>query len=416
MEANPQKKTTGLALCGGGAKGAFQAGALEVLHARGALSDVQAIAGCSVGALNMAVYAIVRAEGNTELLADIWKQIRREDLLAVGKTGTALFSREGMIRLLHLLPLELVSSSPIKLFASVWNVTESRAEFHQLNGLPKDTIRTLLLASSALPAAYDPVPYDGDIFMDGGMVQTGNLCVEPLYNIGCREILILAHDSEMYLDGVQNVKLLRGFGKVNLHTLYPDCELMLLKPEKSLGGLFRGTLNFSSERIEERLAQGRLCASGFLMDVDGGNDRLISEMERILPNGDAFERFLDCCDVDFIPNLPVKTMEGKLWYNDIFERDGWRVQQHRVKGLDGHYRILDPEGVRRAWVLNAERMEQALARFSANANIFVPRTQHDDVLEQLMKLGRSGLSKEKIKERAARLINELRALRDEIDD
>ncbi|MCQ2434105.1 MAG: patatin-like phospholipase family protein [Oscillospiraceae bacterium] len=416
MAANSQKKPIGLALCGGGAKGAFQAGALEVLYKRGVLSEVKAVAGCSVGALNMALYAIACANGNIELLENIWKQIQREDLLSVGTSGTAIFSRQGMIRLLHLLPLELVSSSPLQLFASVWNVTESRVEFYQLNGLPNDAIRTLLMASSAIPAAYDPVQYNGDVFMDGGMVQTGNLCIEPLHDIGCRDIMIVAHDSEMYLDGVQNVKLVRGFGKVNLHTVYPDCTLMLLKPNKSLGGLLRGTLNFSSERIEERLSQGRLCAANYLEAYDDGNERLISEMARILPNGVAFTRFLECCDADFIPNLPVKTMEGKLWYNDIFERDGWRVQQHRVKGLDGHYRILDPDGVRRAWVLNAERMQQALTHFEANANIYAPRRQSDDVLEQILTLGKSGLSKEKILERASALLKDFRALRDEPDD
>lgn len=377
-------KPTGLALCGGGAKGAFQAGALEVLAARGMLTELRAIAGCSVGALNMVLYTLSLAGKDAELIGRIWKEIRREDLLKAERGGTAIFSREGMIRLLHMLPLELVSASPLQLYVSVWNVTESRAVFHKLNGLSPDRIRTLLMATSALPGAYDAVQYQGYVYMDGGVSQQGNLCIQPLYDAECREILVVSHDKEMYLDGVQNVKLMRGFGKTNLRTQYPDCDLMLLKPYQSLGGLFRGTLNFSADTILRRMEQGRLCAEGFLDDSDDAydpNGRLIEEMEAILPDGAAFARWMDCSAEDFIPNFPTKTMEGKLWYNDIYERDGWRVQHHRVKGLRGHYRILDPDGVRRAWAMNAEQLIRALLTFRARANVFRPVSRNGDPME-----------------------------------
>lgn len=381
---NDIPKPTGLALCGGGAKGAFQAGALEVLAARGMLTELRAIAGCSVGALNMVLYTLSLAGKDPDLIGRIWKEIRREDLLKAERGGTAIFSREGMIRLLHMLPLELVSSSPLQLYVSVWNVTESRGEFHKLNGLSADRIRTLLMATSALPGAYDAVQYQGYVYMDGGVSQQGNLCIEPLYGAECREILVVSHDRDLYLDGVQNVKLMRGFGKTNLRTRYSDCELMLLKPYQSLGGLFRGTLNFSSDKIVQRMELGRLCAEGFLDDSDDAydpNGQLIEEMEEILPDGAAFARWMDCSEKDFILNLPTKTMEGKLWYNDIYERDGWRVQHHRVKGLRGHYRILDPDGVRRAWAMDAQQLIRALITFRAKSNVFHPTVPRDDLPE-----------------------------------
>ena len=47
-----------------------------------------------------------------------------------------------------------------------------------------------------------------------------------------------------------------------------------------------------------------------------------------------------------MPNIKVKTMGGKVWWNDLAEYNGWRVQRNSVTG---HCRILDPNDVRHAW-------------------------------------------------------------------
>lgn len=47
-----------------------------------------------------------------------------------------------------------------------------------------------------------------------------------------------------------------------------------------------------------------------------------------------------------MPNIPLPTMGGKVFWNELAERDGWRLQKNMVTG---HCRILDPEDVRRAW-------------------------------------------------------------------
>ena len=46
------------------------------------------------------------------------------------------------------------------------------------------------------------------------------------------------------------------------------------------------------------------------------------------------------------PNLDVATQGGGRYWADIAVRDGWRVQEHTGTG---HYRLLNPEDVRRAW-------------------------------------------------------------------
>ena len=47
-----------------------------------------------------------------------------------------------------------------------------------------------------------------------------------------------------------------------------------------------------------------------------------------------------------MPNIPLQTMGGKVFWNELAESDGWRLQKNMVTG---HCRILDPEDVRRAW-------------------------------------------------------------------
>ena len=57
-----------------------------------------------------------------------------------------------------------------------------------------------------------------------------------------------------------------------------------------------------------------------------------------------------------LPNINFPTMGGLVFWNDVFSYEGWRIQQN---GITQHYRILDPDDIRRAWAFN----EDALADF-----------------------------------------------------
>lgn len=47
-----------------------------------------------------------------------------------------------------------------------------------------------------------------------------------------------------------------------------------------------------------------------------------------------------------MPNIPTSTMGGAVFWTDILDVDGWRLQKNWVFG---NCRILDPTDVRRAW-------------------------------------------------------------------
>lgn len=46
------------------------------------------------------------------------------------------------------------------------------------------------------------------------------------------------------------------------------------------------------------------------------------------------------------PNIPLPTLGGRQFWGDVVHFRGWRIQQNV---FTGHYRLLDPRDVRRAW-------------------------------------------------------------------
>lgn len=64
-------------------------------------------------------------------------------------------------------------------------------------------------------------------------------------------------------------------------------------------------------------------------------------------------------------NLPIKTLGGRQYWTDVRFLDGWKIQHNAATG---HFRLLDPQDVRRAWgnrahcekFLNETAQEQGL--------------------------------------------------------
>src|ERR1700712_4135881 len=91
----------GLVLPGGGARGAYEAGALSVLigalHARGERIDI--VCGTSVGGINAAVVAAVAAKPaaeQAETFLEHWRSVRKSNVISpVIGIGTGL----GLLRL-----------------------------------------------------------------------------------------------------------------------------------------------------------------------------------------------------------------------------------------------------------------------------------------------------------------------------
>lgn len=355
------KKPTALLLGGGGAKGAFQIGAWQALAEAGMLTDIRAAAGCSVGALNAVLFAL----GDLTFARTMWEQIAPSDLLAKGTDG-AFFSREGLIRLINQLPLERISSSGIRVHVCVHDIEANQPVFYELNGLPRDSIRTLLLASSAIPHIYAPERYLGRDLMDGSVTPEGDLCIQPVYAQGHRDILAISLKSQISLYGGSSV------GNGNLTQQYPDCRFTLIKPLRPLGNLLTGTLNFAQDKIHSRMEQGYRDTKAALEGLkqvpqskEEMNAVLTEKMQRLFLTSAHLAGFLREYGSRFAPNVQFPTLGGNVFYDNIFEVDGWRLQQQRTIGLQSHYRFIDANNVRVAWVLQPQQLLDALTEYES---------------------------------------------------
>jgi len=350
-----QPKPTALCLGGGGAKGAFQIGAWQALQEAGMLSEIKAVAGCSVGALNAVLFAL----GDLEYAKKIWDGIKPSDLLAPGAEG-AFFSRDGLIRILNELPLERISNSEMRIHVSVQHMETKKAVYFELNGLPADRIRTLLLASSAMPHIYAPEHYLGADYLDCGRNPQGSVCLSPVYHQGHRRMVLISLKPQLLLDPVLE---------------YPDADVMVIKPVKTLGNLLTGTLNFAHNKIISNMEQGYYDAKSALLGMtpepvteEDAAVVLVTKMKQLFRTGDQLNAFIECFGNRLAPNIKTLTLGGNVWYDTIFEVDGWKLQRQKTVGLTSHYRILNPNNVRAAWVLSPQPLLEALAGYEASLN------------------------------------------------
>lgn len=239
-----EMKDWGLALAGGGGKGAYQAGALRAVWESGLADRIGAVSGASVGALNAAVFAME----DPALLEQIWSGISPADLLNIGADkntessgGDGIFSRTGLISLMEKhLDMEKLSSSPLRVFVSASRREGTRyyPEYFALNGRGPEEIRDLLLASSALPVIYSSVKVDGSVYQDGGIRD--NLPVRPLHEAGFRKILLIGLSRDTVVNACD----------------YPGTEFLPILPEADLGDFVSGTLDFSGAGAVRRMALG----------------------------------------------------------------------------------------------------------------------------------------------------------------
>lgn len=245
----------GLALEGGGAKGAFHVGALKALFERGYAFD--GIAGTSIGALNGAIVA----QGDFPLLEDIWRNASFSTLTGLDDDKfNRLLAREydrDLLRYVFNVARKTFKNrglpmDKIREFAETY-IDESRLRASKVdycmvtvsisdNWTPlelfKEDIPEGKLTEYILTSAYFPVfnrpEVEGKSFMDGGMYN--NCPVTPLVHRGYRNIIGIRTGSRM-----PSRKVLDKSVKVD----YID-------PSENLGT----TLDFRKEKIARNIKLG----------------------------------------------------------------------------------------------------------------------------------------------------------------
>jgi NTE family protein len=177
--ANPK---IAIILSGGGAKGSFQAGALDRLIKEKNLKNVVAVAGVSVGALN----ALMTATGQIEPMVHLWKKLNSDMVYkergVVRAAGSFLLHKIGIGKA----PFGYYDNSPLRkliaentkgkrfqtaFYCGVVNAhnlqyTEFSRSYMHLVG---DTVIDYVLASTSIPVVFDTVKINNEHYMDGGV-------------------------------------------------------------------------------------------------------------------------------------------------------------------------------------------------------------------------------------------------------
>ena len=210
-EALPVEEEQILVLQGGGALGAYQAGAYEALCAGGHAPSW--VAGISIGAINAALIAGNPQGRRVERLHEFWNTVTAGSVAGLpgfesgsevhgffneaSAFATALFGRPGFFAprfpppllqppgtlgavsfydtsalqstLQRLVDFDLLNEGPVRLSVGAVNVRTGNFAYF-------DTARQRLdarhiMASGALPPGFPPVEIDGEWFWDGGLVS-----------------------------------------------------------------------------------------------------------------------------------------------------------------------------------------------------------------------------------------------------
>ena len=189
----------GLVLAGGGAKGAYQIGAMKALEEMGLLNKISGVSGTSIGGVNLALFS----SGSIENSEKLWKSFKAVDFLMpddtgfdLRKEGDGFFSREALLKILdESVDYDEITNGAIPYYVTVCYKNENgniSHEYVKLNGMSRDEIRTSLMATTAIPLVYDAVEFRGKKCFDGGLKD--NTPIKPLADEGIDDIIVISND------------------------------------------------------------------------------------------------------------------------------------------------------------------------------------------------------------------------------
>jgi NTE family protein len=178
-------------LSGGGVLGAAQVGQLQALIESGIKPDV-AIA-TSVGALNAAAVANDPTPDGLARLAEVWRGLKTEDIFPgsrfarawnVVSRGDHIHPNTGIRKLVEQFPGRTFEETVVPLWISSTNLRTG--EEHWFSSGP---LMRAILASTALPGIFPPVAIDGELYIDGGVVN--NVPISKAVELGAGRIYVL---------------------------------------------------------------------------------------------------------------------------------------------------------------------------------------------------------------------------------
>jgi NTE family protein len=183
---------TAFVLAGGGSRGAAQVGMLRALIARGIHPD--AVYGSSVGAVNAAGFVVDPTSKGIERMATIWRGLTSDDVFPHGRVPApwrflqqreSVHPNDGLRKVIEVgAGLDRFEDAVVPLEVVATSLTDGKARWFS-----KGPVTEAVLASAALPSLLPPVRIDGEVFIDGGVVD--NVPISRAIEQGCKRIFVL---------------------------------------------------------------------------------------------------------------------------------------------------------------------------------------------------------------------------------
>ena len=252
----------GIALAGGGARGAYQIGAWKAIRELGLEDKISVYAGASVGSLNAVLFAM----GDYEKAYNVWTGLNKHSLFNLEKKIYKRIFKEKLNFLdkgiydtsaLEKIMDETIDYSKIvdkEIYISTTVLGDQKGRFFdllktnfrhyyrkdnqikyaELNKMTEENMKKTMLASCAIPVAFKPIMIGDETFYDGGLLE--NTPITPLIDAGCTKIIVI----DLFRHNFQRRKD------------YKEVEIINIFPRHSL----RGVLDFSAKYFTRRFNLG----------------------------------------------------------------------------------------------------------------------------------------------------------------
>ena len=182
---------TAFVFAGGGSFGAIQVGMLHSLAAHGISADM--VVGSSVGALNGAFYAGDPTLKGVERLGDIWRGLTRHDVFPMNWRTVLSFlwrrdfliSHDGIRKLIddHI-PYRNLQDAKVPVHIVTTDIISGDSVV-----LSEGSTSEAIVASTAIPGAFAPIPYKNYYLADGAI--SSNTPIQVAVQKGAKRLIIL---------------------------------------------------------------------------------------------------------------------------------------------------------------------------------------------------------------------------------
>lgn len=193
---------TGLVLEGGGKRGIYAAGVLDVLLENNIWAD--GLIGTSAGAVNGCSYVSNQYERNLRYNIRFAKEKKYMSIYSLITTGNVVgtdFAYNILPNKLEVFDYDAFEKSPVAYYVTCSNVETGKAEYIQcksLRGKNMDYLR----ASASLPYVSQIVEIDGKKYLDGGICDS--IPLKAFQNMGYEKNLVVLTRPKGYIKKPEN--------------------------------------------------------------------------------------------------------------------------------------------------------------------------------------------------------------------